>query len=239
MILDLLKGVQSGTPQTIAGVPVKVSARAKRMALRQDSRTGQIVLTLPQRKTWTAKAEAAAKGFVEANRAWIARHSAPARAVAKPLAPGDRLSLLGRDYILAHQAGRGVSRLEGERIIVTGQADHFPRRLRDLLKREAEKILSQRTHDKAAQLGLPPRAVRLRDPATRWGSCGPDGRIMYSWRLILTPDFVLDYVVAHEVAHRVHMDHSRAFWRLCLSLTARGAEARAWLKQHGSSVMKL
>jgi predicted metal-dependent hydrolase len=226
------------TPAEIAGVPVRVSARARRMALRQETRTGRVVLTLPQRKTWTARAESAARLFIEQNRDWIARHERPARA-SPPPAPGQSLAVLGRDYLLRHQPGRGLDRIGDGEIVVTGDIAHFSRRLKDVLKRHAGEVLTARTHEKSAQLGLPPRDVRLRDPASRWGSCGPDGRIMYSWRLVLTPEWVMDYVVAHEVAHRVHMDHSRAFWRLCLGLTARGGEARRWLARHGAEVMRV
>lgn len=239
--LNLLKAApQSICPTEIAGVPVRVSARARRMALRQDARSGRVVLTLPQRKTWTTKALIAAESFIRQNRDWIARHnSAAATGPGAGLLPGGSLRVLDRDYSLVHQPGRGLSRIEDDRIIITGAAEHFARRLRDFLKREAAAVLSARTREKTTQLNLPLRDVRVRDPATRWGSCGTDGRIMYSWRLILAPDYVLDYVVAHEVAHRVHMDHSRAFWRLCLSLTARGGEAKRWLKAHGASVMRI
>ena len=75
------------------------------------------------------------------------------------------------------------------------------------------------------------------DPKTRWGSCAPDGSMMFSWRLILAPPDVLDYVVAHEVAHRIHMNHSPKFWALCASLTADAGEAKRWLKKNGHALM--
>lgn len=225
-------------PDEIAGVPVRASARARRMALRVEAKSGRVVLTLPQRKSWTAKAEQAARQFVEDNRGWIARHSA-ATVEKAALVPGAVLEVLGQSLTLRHQAGRGIARIEGDDFIIYGDIAHFERRLRDALKKLAAEKLTALTHEKSARLGLPPRGVQLRDPATRWGSCGPDGRIMYSWRLVLLPPWVMDYIVAHEVAHRVHMNHGRAFWRLCLSLTENGNAARLWLRRNGAAVMRV
>ncbi len=204
-------------PEDIGGVPVRISARAKRMALRGDARSGRIVLVLPRRKTWTARMQQAAESFVAAHREWIARHDRPVEKAV--LSPG--------------------ARIDGDAIIITGAAEHFTRRTRDFLKRHAASVLPERVQDKARLAGVQVRDVRLRDPVSRWGSCGVDGDIMLSWRLILLPEFVMDYIVAHEVAHRVHMDHSRAFWRLCLSLTPRGAEARRWLRLNGQAAMRI
>ena len=223
-------------PDNIGGVPVRISTRAKRMALRADARSGRIVLVLPKRKSWTAKMQAAALSFVTAHRDWIAQHDKPTATAG--LQPDMQITLLDHVYTLRHRAGRGVSRIDGDEIIVTGGIDHFDRRARDCLKRYAAEVLTARVYDKARMIDVRVRDVRLRDPASRWGSCGPDGEIMLSWRLVLLPAFVMDYIVAHEVAHRVHMDHSRNFWRLCLSMTDRGAEAKRWLKLHGSDVMR-
>lgn len=222
-------------PDKIGGIAVRISARAKRMALRVDNKTGRVVLTLPQRKKWTTHIINRAEKFVRDNRAWIVAHDKPRHT--RPLAAGDTLNLLDKTYVLAHQAGRGLSHLEDDKIIITGAPEHFNRRLKDFLKKEALRIITDRAAQKAQLIGLPPSEIVLRDPATRWGSCGPDGRMMFSWRLILTPDDVLDYVVAHEVAHRKHMNHGPAFWRLCLSLTPRGRAAKQWLREHADSVM--
>lgn len=233
---------QAPVPTEIAGVPVRVSTRARRMSLRVEAKTGQVVLTVPQRKNWTAKMQAAAQSFVADNRDWIAKQAGAAAAAEKiDLVPGTVLEILGEPVTLVHLPGRGITRRDGGQLIVCGQPEYFARRVRDYLKTLALDTLSAATHEKARRLGLPPRDVTVRDPASRWGSCGPDGRIMYSWRLVLAPPVVMDYVVAHEVAHRVHLDHSRAFWRLCLSLcdTGEGLAAKRWLKRHGATVMRV
>ncbi len=91
-----------------------------------------------------------------------------------------------------------------------------------------------RSHAKAAAIGRRVAGLTVRDTRSRWGSCSPDGRLSYCWRLILTPDRVLDYVVAHEVAHLVELNHSRRFWAVVRDLCDHIAESRAWLKANGA-----
>jgi predicted metal-dependent hydrolase len=215
-------------PDSVDGVKVRVSARARRLSLRANARTGEVELVWPQKGRTT---ERAALRFIEAQQDWIARQ----RAKAPP--PAVALRVLGRECRIVQVPGRGVSRIEGDVVTVRGDAAHFPRRLQDALKKEAERVLIAAVREKADGLGLPPRAVRVRDPASRWGSCGVDGRIMLSWRLIMVPPEVLDYVVAHEVAHRVHLNHGRAFWALCAKLSTDASGARRWLKTHGPALM--
>ena len=121
---------------------------------------------------------------------------------------------------------------------MSGRAEHLPRRVRDYLKAEAKQELSVRSHDKAAAIGQRVTRVTLRDTKSRWGSCSHQGALSYSWRLILAPESVLDYVAAHEVAHLVHMDHSPSFWRLVADLHPDPDSARAWLKRDGSALWR-
>lgn len=78
--------------------------------------------------------------------------------------------------------------------------------------------------------------IRINDARTQWGSCHPDGRISYSWRLMLAPEIARDYVVAHEVAHLVHNNHSRKFWALCKQLSVNFEEGHAWMKREGHAL---
>lgn len=203
------------------------------MSLRVEARTGEVVLVWPPRGS-----EKSALRFVSQNRDWIDRKR---REGTQPpqISPGMTLDILGCPYVVTHAKGRGVTRIEDGKIIVRGDPAHLKRRLKDFLKAEAEKILSLRTREKTENLGLKPRPVRIRDPETRWGSCGADGRIMFSWRLILAPEAVMDYVVAHEVAHRVHMNHGRKFWMLCAALTNDAAASRRWLKVNGQRLLRV
>jgi predicted metal-dependent hydrolase len=218
-------------PLEIAGVRVRSSRRARRLALHMDMKAGEIVLTwpvgMPQQK---------ALRFVENNRDWIAsrRERLPRP---RPFTEGDRISIHGAEYVISPRAGRGVTHLADGKLIVYGQPEHLSRRVRNFLKEKAREVTTAAAAGKLARLGLAPKEIRILDPKTRWGSCSPDGRLMFSWRLILAPPVVMDYIVAHEAAHRVHMNHGRKFWALCVSLAEDAEAARKWLKSHGNAIM--
>ncbi len=197
------------------------------MSLRVDARAGDVVLTWPLKSRLSVEK---ALRFIDQHRGWIAtqRSNTTAR---KPFAAGSIVPVAGIDYTIEHRPGRGATRFEDDKIIVHGQPEHINRRVRDFLKEEAARVLQQLSNHKGADIDLPPVAVRILDPKSRWGSCGPDGKIMYSWRLLLAPPAVMDYVVAHEVAHRVHMNHGRRFWALCADLAAGEVKiCRQWLR---------
>lgn len=217
-------------PAEIGGVRVKPSTRARRMSLRMDVKLRDIVLVFPRRAS-----QKSALRFIEENRRWIEaqRSKLPQESV---VGHGQTVTVLGREYIIVHKTGRGLTRFEGDNLIVHGRPEHLSRRLKDFLKIQAAQVLSGCAAEKAARLGLTPLPIRIADPKTRWGSCGPDGRIMLSWRLLLAPQEVMDYVVAHEVAHRVHLNHSRKFWALCAQLAPHTDRARRWMKRHGHTL---
>ena len=227
-----LKQKTNLAPTEIFGIRVKVSARAKRMSLRVEARSGEIVLTWPKR----GASQNAALRFIDENKGWIATQRATL-VKTKTISSGGTISILGRAYDIEHRTGRGLTRIEDNKIIVFGAPEHTSRRVRDFIKKQAAIVLAARTAEKCKKLNLKPSPVRIIDPKTRWGSCAPDGRIMFSWRLMLSPDNVLDYVVAHEVAHLVHMNHSRKFWALCLTLCQDGVASRRWLKKNGAELM--
>lgn len=202
--------------------------RSRRVILSLDPADGVFRLTLPQGVTVEE-----ALDFAAQKRHWILDRldELPPRV---PFAPGATVPFLGEPHLIVHEplARRGVWREDG-RIHACGFAEHVARRVKDHLRREAQAILPPRAHDKARRIDRPVVRVSLRDPRTRWGSCSSDGTISLSWRLILAPEEVLDYVVAHEVAHLVHQDHSGAFWRLVAELTPRVAGPQRWLRKHG------
>lgn len=218
-------------PESILGVTVRQSARARRMALRMDVRLGDIVLVWPKR-TSAARAES----FIAENRKWIEEQRQRLRP-AQVFTDGSVITVHGKEVTIAAKTGRGITRIENDLLIVHGQPAHHARRVKDFLKVQAASILKQASDQKAQLLDLKPAPVRVIDPKSRWGSCAHDGKLMYSWRLILAPPAVLDYVVAHEVAHRVHMNHGRGFWKLCASLTENAAASRRWLRTHGQELM--
>jgi predicted metal-dependent hydrolase len=205
--------------------------RSRSLILSLDAAEGVFRLTLPQGVTVDE-----ALAFAADKRRWILDrlNELPPRV---PFAPGAVVPFLGEPHLIVHEplGRRGVWR-EAGRIHACGFAEHVARRVQDHLKREARNILLPRTQEKAGRIDRHVGRLALRDPRTRWGSCSSDGTISFSWRLVLAPEAVLDYVVAHEVAHLVHHDHSRAFWRLVAELTPAVAGPQRWLKTHGPAL---
>ncbi len=151
------------------------------------------------------------------------------------LGPGAVVPLRGREHVI-HQSDEGPAPVwiaEDGVIRVTGRKEHFPRRLLDFFKREAKRTLEVRTLEFAGRLGTQPKRISVRDTASRWGSCSVARAISYSWRLIFAPAFVLDYVVAHEVAHLKEMNHGPRFWKLVRELVDDVKRPQAWLRKHG------
>jgi hypothetical protein len=205
--------------------------RARRMTLRVDPVSGGAVVTLP-----ASTPADAGMDMVRRKAGWlIGRLEAlPPRSV---LADGATVPLLGTELTVRHHPdGRGVIRREGDVLIVTGRPEHLPRRLTDWLKAEARREFAARARIKADALGRRMGKVTVRDTRTRWGSCSANGNLSFCWRLMLAPPFVVDYVVAHEVAHLTVRDHSPRFWKTVATLTGEAERARAWLNRHGEAL---
>lgn len=207
------------------------SARARRISLRVDQAKGRVVLTAP-----ISVARRHALDFLARHEGWLTARIAQLP-TALPFADGATVPVLGVAHVIRGDTSRlrGLPARTDGTITVPGAPEHLARRVTDYLKAEAKREITARVQRKAAIVGRSVTAITLRDTKSRWGSCSGAGRLAFSWRLILAPEFVLDYVVAHEVAHLKEMNHGIGFWRLCASLTdADPKAARAWLKRHGS-----
>ncbi|MAU96321.1 MAG: metal-dependent hydrolase [Fulvimarina sp.] len=128
---------------------------------------------------------------------------------------------------------RGSARQE---LLVGGTPEHFSRRVLDYLRREARLDLEAAVKSHAVAVGLEPRAITIKDTTSRWGSCSSDRRLAFSWRIVMAPPHVLDYLAAHEVAHFREMNHGPKFWALCRQLCPDMDAGKAWLKRHGSGL---
>ena len=218
-----------------ARVRLKVNPRARRISLRIDHARGEAVAIAPNQRRLGE-----ALSFAKSRADWAVERLA-ASPERQPLAPGATIPLRGEDVrlVAAGNASAGRLRFDGPstEILAGGEGEAFARRVENFLRREALKDLTARTYAHCEALGLKTPKVGIGDPKSRWGSCTPGrGSIRYSWRLILAPPQVLDYVAAHEVAHLVHADHSPRFWAVVKSLVGPRLEGRAWLKAHGSTL---
>lgn len=212
-------------------VKVHLNPRARRLIVKVHPTTGEVSVTAPSQRALDKAME-----FARGQSDWIAlqRSRVPARV---ELGVGAVLPLRGEDHTVREGGpGRGAAWAEDGAIFVTGARAHQPRRLIDFLKKEARREFEQRTAEHAGRLGVRHRRITVRDTASRWGSCSVKGSLSYSWRLILAPAFVLDYVVAHEVAHMREMNHGPKFWRLVRDLVGDPRKAQKWLREHGAAL---
>lgn len=204
------------------------------MLLRVMPRDGAVILVLPTRASLKSGQQ-----FVTEQVEWIMARQEE-RPESQPWQDGAVLPLYGAPHIIRHRpAGRGGVWVEQDEIHVTGRSEHLPRRLRDWLKRRAREEFGNTARDMAASIGVQVRRVTVRDTQSRWGSCSAHGNLSFSWRLLLAPPAIGRYLVAHEVAHLRHMDHSDSFWSLCAELLGSEQDlrtARAWLRRHGAAL---
>jgi predicted metal-dependent hydrolase len=192
------------------------SAQAKRISLRISQLDGRVTLTMPKRL-----AEREAMDFARSKEPWIRKHL-EARGDDVAVGLGSEVPLGGKMYKIVAGTGRGVQ-ITPEGIFVPGPAERVGKRLGAYLREIARDRLAGASDDYAVLLGRSYNRLSLRDTRSRWGSCTSDGGLMYSWRLVMAPAEVLDYVAAHEVAHltRIYGDY---------------AAPRGWLRSHGSTL---
>jgi predicted metal-dependent hydrolase len=210
-------------------VTLRRSAQARRFSLRVSRMDGRVTLTLPHRAR-----EAEAMAFLAAQEGWL-RRTLQAMPVVDRVGIGSVLPVAGVLITLQSGAGRSV-RIEGENLMVPGDAAQAAARVAAFLKVRARDRLAQASDHYAGLVGRRYSSLALRDTRSRWGSCTADGRLMYSWRLAMAPPAVLNYVAAHEVAHLVEMNHSAAYWAIVSHIYPGWQLQRQWLKTQGQSL---
>ena len=216
-----------------APLTIRVNPRARRLLLRIDAAERAVELVLPR----GVPAEHGLR-FLRAQRGWIAaRLEALPRPV--PFVEGAVVPVLGVPHRIRSESDPAAPpvAIAGGEIRVRGDLVHLGRRVRDYLVRLARQELARRARLLAARIGKQIARVTVRDTKSRWGSCSAAGCLSFSWRLILAPESVVDYVVAHEVAHLAEMNHGPRFWRVVRSLTADHATPRAWLNRHRNQLL--
>ncbi|MBV8523962.1 MAG: M48 family metallopeptidase [Acetobacteraceae bacterium] len=215
-----------------APLSIRVSTRSRRIGLRIDAAERQVELVLP-------RGVPASQGlrFLAAKREWVASRL---RALHPPVpfVEGAVIPVFGVPHRIrrALDATSPPVRIVYGEIRVRGEPEHLARRLRDCLVAMARTEFARRARRLAARIEQGVVRVSVRDTKSRWGSCSGRANLSFSWRLIFAPDAVIDYVIAHEVAHLAEMNHGPRFWSLVESLSPNSATARAWLKRHRSQL---
>lgn len=219
--------VLHGTPD----VPILLrrSGRARRISLRISQLDGRVTLTLP-----SGVSEGEALSFARQKESWIRGHL-DQRIKDIPVELGSEVPVGGVMHSVVQGQGRRVVMQDGV-IAVPGPEDRIGARLKGHFKQMARVRLVGASDAYVERLGKSYERISIRDTRSRWGSCSTSGTLMYSWRLIMAPDVVLDYVAAHEVAHLAEMNHSPAYWAGVQQIFGDYKPARRWLKKEGNTL---
>lgn len=212
----------------------KTHKRAKRIKLRYDAITGRAILTLPR---FTSKR--AALKFANSHLDWLIEQR-----LKNPdpiyLKDGSHIPVFGKMKKIVHDPDLPARVIiEEEVIVVGGTKEGFSVRLQNFLKKEARKKIEPQAHEMAISINKKFKRIQIRDTKSRWGSCSSSGNLSFSWRLIMTPPHILEYVVAHEISHLAEMNHSQRFWDIVDTLVPHAITSRKWLKQEGQALMMI
>jgi predicted metal-dependent hydrolase len=212
--------------------------RARRLTLRIDSGGRGLRITVPP-----GVARREVDRFLNRHQDWLEQRIAKVPARPK-VRPGVKLPVRGVPHRIVHEAEtRGtVNVLRGAdepTLIVHGDRRHLSRRLADFLQREAKRDIERLVAKHTASIGKTAKAIRFRDTVSRWGSCTSDGTLSFSWRIMMAPPAVINYLVAHEVAHLKEMNHGPKFWKLCVQLCPDTELCRSWLKRNGGALQAI
>ncbi|MEB2845250.1 M48 family metallopeptidase [Endobacterium cereale] len=219
----------------ILPLTIRENARATRITLRIEPGGRALKLTVPM-----GLKRGEADAFLDRHQGWLLTKLAKFP-IAGDLRPGVMISLRGIPHRIAHTGTlRGVTEaliVDGQPVLrVGGLEDHLGRRIAAFLKKEARRDLEPLVARHAAGIGKPVHSITMKDTRSRWGSCSWDGNLSFSWRIVMAPPSVIDYLAAHEVAHLREMNHGPKFWALCRELCPDTEAAQKWLKLHGSQL---
>lgn len=228
-------------PERLAHIPLELvpSKRARRLALRLDVRDRRFKLIQPM-----GVSKQKAYAFALSHLSWMEEKIKLIPAPV-PFAHGSILPLFEKDHTIETQYAADRKRteisIETSRILMLTNKctpQEQSARLERFLKQYAKQELARLSYIKADIISKKINKISIREMSTRWGSCSPTSNISYNWRLIFAPFYVTDYIVAHEVAHLKHLDHSSAFWHVCRHLSEDYIGGKSWIKSHGHTLLR-
>lgn len=212
---------------------IRRHAKAKRICLRYNPTDHAISLTLPRHTRVSDGLR-----FLMQKSEWVITtlRDMPSK---KQIKPGVVIPLLGKRVRIKHEPTMTRKWIVREDVLyVSGPREEFPQRVTEALKKIASLTLTKLAERDAARIGRRLDRISVRDTRSRWGSCSSTARLSFSYRLIFAPKEVMEYVVAHEVAHLRHMNHSKAFWNAVEQLCPDYEVAKDWLSMHGKDLYR-
>ncbi len=221
-------------------LPLRIveNERARRLTLRIDAGGRGLRITIPPGVSRTE-----VDRFLFRHQGWLEQRLAkvPDRPQVRP---GIKIPVRGVPHEIVHEpATRGTVRTEagesGPLLIVAGDRRHLARRVADYLKKEARREIEPLVAKHSAIVGRKAKRISYKDTSSRWGSCAADGSLSFSWRIMMAPPPVINYLVAHEVAHLKEMNHAPKFWKLCTELCPDTERCKAWLKRNGGALQAI
>ncbi|WP_274423506.1 M48 family metallopeptidase [Chelativorans sp. YIM 93263] len=237
-----LRTASTERTHVVAGreLPLKIveNARARRLTLRIQPGGAGLRVTVPP-----GLSAREVERFLTRHEGWLKERLQ--KLPEQPLVrAGIKVPLRGVPHLVVNEPGRRgtvtVTEVDGQpALVVNGDPRHLPRRIADFLKREARREIEPLVARHTAQAGRRANAIRYRDTSSRWGSCTSDGTLSFSWRIMMAPRPIINYLVAHEVAHLKEMNHGPRFWKLCEELCPDTARCKAWLKRNGTALQAI
>lgn len=214
------------------------NAQARRFTLRLDAREVTLKVTVPPHAD-----ERDILAFVRKHHGW-AQEKLAKQPLLGALKVGVKIPIRGVPHRLHHTGqlrGLPAQYIDGDEAVLSlsGDVQSLPRRAADYLKREAKADIEPKALKLAATINRNIKSISFKDTKTRWGSCTSDGALSFSWRIMMAPPIVIDYLIAHEVAHLREMNHGPKFWALCEELCPETKRAKAWLKKNGSALQAI
>ncbi|MBQ9090374.1 MAG: DUF45 domain-containing protein [Alphaproteobacteria bacterium] len=152
----------------------------------------------------------------------------------------DTISILGQNYIIEHNPlHKKGTIIQDNHIVVGGESTFLHRRITTFAKEQFYQYAQAKALQMAVQLDTPIQKITLKNSSSRWGSCSSLKNINLCWKLVFAPLDVIDYVIAHEVAHLIEMNHSPKFWAVVSQLNVKQADAQIWLRKNGKTIQSI